>query len=248
MDLQQAVRKNWTQEAESYNQNIQEELGTERRKVWEELILRHAPKKPVLDILDVGTGPGFFPIVLGNTGHHVTAVDCTEAMIEKARENVERAGAHAQLLVADAGSLPFPNDSFDCVISRNVCWTLAEPKQTYQEWLRILRPGGKILIFDANWNIRYHDEEAMKQYMEDEKIFQEVFQEMAYQLSEEAEKYRRNMPLCKVLRPQWDFSAFLSLGVKSIFCEPDITSFVWDVKRQIKYRSTPMFFLMVEKE
>ena len=44
MDLQQAVRKNWTQEAESYNQNIQEELGTERRKVWEELILRHARK------------------------------------------------------------------------------------------------------------------------------------------------------------------------------------------------------------
>ena len=65
MDLQQAVRKNWTQEAESYNQNIHEELGTERRKVCEELILRHAPKKPVLDILDVGTGPGFFPIVLG---------------------------------------------------------------------------------------------------------------------------------------------------------------------------------------
>lgn len=44
-------------------------------------------EKEELKVLDVGCGPGFFPIILAEAGYNVTAVDYTEEMLEKAREN-----------------------------------------------------------------------------------------------------------------------------------------------------------------
>ena len=67
----------------------------------------------------------------------------------------DRYNVSANILHASGESLPFDDNSFDCIISRNVTWTLLDTKQSYQEWLRVLRPGGKILIFDANWKDVY---------------------------------------------------------------------------------------------
>ncbi|MDD5953490.1 MAG: class I SAM-dependent methyltransferase [Oscillospiraceae bacterium] len=248
MNLQQATLETWTSEAAEFGDNIREELETRKCEAWTNLILAHAPKKEYLHFLDIGTGPGFFPIILTKAGHSVTGIDCTEEMLKQARKNAAEQQVSPHFLLADGQDLPFDDNSFDCVISRNVTWTLLDAEQAYREWLRVLRPGGRILIFDANWNRRYHDPELMRQFEEDQKRYAKLFQKEEMQvLSPEGEAYRRNVPMCKRQRPQWDFDTFLEIGVKRLYCDADITDLVWDEERKVRYRSTPMFLLVAEK-
>ena len=52
---------------------------------------QHTDKyKDHLRILDIGTGPGFFPMILAEAGYHVTAIDYTPGMLEKAAENAAK--------------------------------------------------------------------------------------------------------------------------------------------------------------
>ena len=84
-------------------------------------------------------------------GHEITGVDYSEAMIECARENVENHSPEASAYFSqmDAQNLTFEDDTFDVVLSRNLTWNLEHPDRAYAEWLRVLRPGGVLLNFDA---------------------------------------------------------------------------------------------------
>ncbi|MEE0252359.1 MAG: class I SAM-dependent methyltransferase [Acutalibacteraceae bacterium] len=251
MNLKSAVEKNWSYEAEQYSKNVKIELESSLPEQWISLIEKYINQTNYKNILDIGTGPGFFPIILSKHGYTVTGIDCTPAMLEEAKKNLQMYNVSAELFHASGEQLPFTNESFDCVISRNVTWTLLDTKQSYQEWLRVLRPGGKILIFDANWNLKYHDPELMKHYQQAKKDFRDIFGEdysVIHDLSEEAENYRKNMPMSKVKRPQWDFNILSDLDVKSICCETDVSNLIWGKKKQIAYRATPMFFIVAEKK
>ena len=50
---------------------------------------------------------------------------------------------------ADAEQLPFAPASFDLVISRHVLWTLPHPEAAIDEWIRVLRPGGRLVVVDG---------------------------------------------------------------------------------------------------
>ena len=115
-------------------------------------------------VLDIGTGPGFFPIIMSKLGHRVTGVDSSVTMLDEAKENLKRNNVEATLMCESADDLPFEAESFDCVINRNVAWTLSNPEKSYLEWLRVLKKGGKLIIFDANWNYQYFDEKVMEEY------------------------------------------------------------------------------------
>ncbi len=45
--------------------------------------------------------------------------------------------------------MEFPDETFDLVISRNLIWNLDDPKAAYREWLRVLKPERKLMIFDG---------------------------------------------------------------------------------------------------
>ena len=64
----------WTGRAEGYSQVNQHELSTGQDQVWFQEISRYLPEGKTLKILDVGTGPGFFAILLAREGYDVTAV------------------------------------------------------------------------------------------------------------------------------------------------------------------------------
>ena len=157
--LNEEIKEYWEGEAAVYSRGIQEELNSKLRQAWKELILTYAPQKKVLKILDAGCGPGFFPIILGEEGHEVTGIDITENMILEAKENVKANGQKAELFTMDCQKLDFPDNTFDLVISRNITWTLGNPQKAYQEWMRVLKPGGRILISDAFWYVLLYDEE-----------------------------------------------------------------------------------------
>ena len=69
----------------------------------------------------------------------------------------------------DAQNLEFEDGVFDVVISRNLTWNLKDPERAYREWCRVLKPGGKLLNFDANWYGYLYDEEKRQSYEEDRK-------------------------------------------------------------------------------
>ncbi|MBV7271848.1 class I SAM-dependent methyltransferase [Clostridiaceae bacterium UIB06] len=249
MNLQNMVKENWSKAAENYSNNIQKEINSFKRNAWIELILENAPKKENLNILDVGTGPGFFATILSLEGHRVTAVDCTEEMIVQAKRNAKESGAKPNFYVMDSHSLDFQDESFDFVISRNVTWTLRDAESAYIEWKRVLRPDGKILIFDANWNLRLFDEEYRLRFEEDQRDYIKKYGEDSNydKHPDNGEEFRRAMPMNSRLRPQWDFNALINIGFTKLYCELDISERVYDEHEKLKYRSRPMFMISVEK-
>ena len=83
----------WTGRAAGYSKVNQEELAGAQRRDWLEKIEQQIHntfrdrEKETIRILDVGTGPGFFAIILAEAGYQVTAVDYTAAMLEQAEKN-----------------------------------------------------------------------------------------------------------------------------------------------------------------
>ena len=123
------IKEYWEGEAGIYSEGIKAELKSETAENWKNLILEYAPEKEHLEVLDVGCGPGFFEIMLGKEGHHVTGIDITENMIHEAKENVKAAGLSADLMTMDCHNLNFPDETFDMVICRNITWTLDDPQK-----------------------------------------------------------------------------------------------------------------------
>ena len=104
-------------------------------------------------VLEVGCGPGRLSILLTRRhGLHVTGLDLDPAMVERARANAARpAGEHGgepSFLVGDVASLAFPDRSFDLVVSTLSMHHWADPTAGLAEIGRVLRPGGRALVWD----------------------------------------------------------------------------------------------------
>ena len=133
MKQEEKLIKNWTESSSGYSSSILKELRSFKRQAWTDLILQNAGREGKLKILDVGTGPGFFAIIMSLQGHDVTAIDCTQAMLDEAQHNAELFGVHPRFLLSDTQSLDFPDDTFDLVISRNVVWTIMDAEKAFRE-------------------------------------------------------------------------------------------------------------------
>ena len=146
-ELLKNIEKYWTNRAEGYSQVNLEELAGEKWPVWLSVIEEHMPKveRKGIRILDIGTGPGFFSIILSRAGYQVTAIDYTEEMLKKAKNNAGILADKIEWYQMDAQALRFADNTFDMIVSRNVTWNLEHPDRAYYEWMRILMPIGIII-------------------------------------------------------------------------------------------------------
>ena len=98
-------------------------------------------------VLEVGVGTG---ISLPGYSRkcRVTGVDISEGMLGKARDRVRRLGlAHVdEIAVGDAEALDFPDGSFDVVVAQYVVSAVPNPERALDEFARVCRPGGEIVI------------------------------------------------------------------------------------------------------
>lgn len=101
-------------------------------------------------VLDIACGTGEVSRVLVGLGADVTAVDFSETMLARAQEKLK--GQTWCAVQADAEALhPVADATFDFAVTRHLAWTLTDPVTAYREWLRVLKPGGQLLIVDGNW-------------------------------------------------------------------------------------------------
>jgi phosphatidylethanolamine/phosphatidyl-N-methylethanolamine N-methyltransferase len=99
-------------------------------------------------ILEVGVGTGI-NISLYPTNCHITGIDLSTPMLEKARERVAREDLrNVRLLEMDAAKLTFADDAFDIVYAPYLVSVVPDPVQVVREMRRVCRPGGKIIILN----------------------------------------------------------------------------------------------------
>src|SRR6187399_705821 len=96
-------------------------------------------------VLEVGIGTGINVSLYPRT-FHVTGIDLSAKMLEKAHERVAKEGlTNVELLEMDATNLAFEDNSFDVVYAPYVISVVPEPVKVVREMSRVCRPGGKII-------------------------------------------------------------------------------------------------------
>ncbi len=97
-------------------------------------------------VLEVGVGTGLS--LPGYRNCTVVGIDISQAMLDKASRRAEALGLHhvTSLNVMDAEHLAFPQASFDAVVAQYVITAVPHPEKALDELLRVVRPGGEVII------------------------------------------------------------------------------------------------------
>ena len=254
-DLKNEIHDYWTNRARGYSEYNQQEMADARQTMWRAKLLdllgkqfpEREPKE--IKILDVGTGPGFFAILLAEAGYQVTAIDYTEEMLKEAQQN---AGGLAECIVwktGDAQALDVENNSFDAIVTRNVTWNLPRPDLAYKEWLRVLKPGGMLYNFDADWYGHLYNEEKRNSYERDRQQTEEQNVEDYYSGTdiEKMEEIARQVPLSRLERPKWDIETMQKTGFLDVSCDEEVWKEVWTEEEIINNSTSPIFLLTGRK-
>src|SRR5690349_580936 len=148
--VKQQVAQHWDRRAAHFDEDFGHSIKTAgERAAWDRILDLVVPARPGLAALDIGCGTGFLSLELAARGHRVTGVDFAPSMLAIARRKAAQQHLDLRLEQADAEQLPFPPGSFDLVISRHVLWTLPHPEAALDEWIRVLRPGGRVVVIDG---------------------------------------------------------------------------------------------------
>src|SRR5215831_11855346 len=148
--IKQQVAAHWGRRAAHFDDDFGHSVRTEAERVaWDRILDIVLAGRAALEALDAGCGTGFLSLELAARGHRVTGIDFAPAMLREARRKAAACEAAIRFEEADAEQLPFAPASFDLVISRHVLWTLPHPEAAIAEWLRVLRPGGRLAIIDG---------------------------------------------------------------------------------------------------
>ena len=159
-DLKEEIRAYWSDRAETFDESsshrIEDFYGVPE---WHAFLRRafgltQAQTLKGKRVLDIASGTGEISRVLCGLGAKVTGLDFSETMHSMAK--VKLSGEDWAPLLCDAENLVgVPDDTFDFAVTRHLAWTLTQPDFAYAEWMRVLKPGARLVIVDGNWDKQF---------------------------------------------------------------------------------------------
>lgn len=239
-DRKERIARYWGKRSDSFMDQRRAELKSPLASRWMEEILPRLPEGKELKILDVGCGSGFFSILLAREGHEVTGVDLTPEMVERSILLAREEKVRCRFQIMDGENLKFEDETFDAVISRNLTWTLPDAARAYREWMRVLKPGGVLLNFDANYGA---SDCTDKKDLPENHAHHTLGDEMLL----ECEEIKRQLPISTYARPAWDLETLGRIGAKDFQIDLGISGRIYREKDEF-YNPTPLFLLRVCKE
>ena len=89
--------------------------------------------------------------LVGPSGRLV-GIDASEVMIAEARRRAERRGVSVTFEVGDVQALSYPDGTFDVCRAARLLEHLSDAGSRSQRWFGVTRPGGRIAVFDFDWD------------------------------------------------------------------------------------------------
>lgn len=108
------------------------------------------------DVLDAAAGTGRYALYLASQGKEVTAIDANENMLGEARRKAQEQQLDIHFLLEDISAISCPDESFDLVICALALLHLEEITLPCQELVRVLCPGGNLIISDLHPYLQKH--------------------------------------------------------------------------------------------
>ena len=234
--LERRIESYWDARSPKFSAVRRRELEGSDAARWQKFIAFHLPEKKPLRVLDVGTGAGFFAVLLTRMGHEVTGIDMSAGMIDEAQKNLAAFGCWADLRKMNAQQLDFSDESFDVVISRNLTWTLPDAMEAYREWHRVLRAGGMLLNFDSDY-----EETTFSVADARDSVHMGIDEALLIECNEIKDELR----VSTHRRPLWDADLLEKLGF-SVQYDADIAPLVHGDK-SLRYDDVPLFGIYARK-
>lgn len=150
--LKEEIRAYWSQRAATFDQSPGHGVsGPEERAAWLSLLGAALEPAKGLKVLELASGTGEITSLLAALGCDVTGLDLTEPMLDRAKGKLRARGQRARLFMGDAENTLEPDATYDAVVCRHLVWTLVNPQAAFADWLRVLKPGGRVVIIDGDW-------------------------------------------------------------------------------------------------
>ncbi len=172
-------------------------LGDDEKEAWMKFLNEIIPDG-TKKVLDVGCGTGFLTLLLAEMGYTVKGIDLSEGMQADAKKKVKENGFNDRVTfeICDAENTNEEDDEYDLVINRHLLWTLPHPYEAVDEWIRVTKPGGSVIVIDGDWSIgkKAAEERKSKEQKEEDDHGKGYSQEI-----------NDNLPLYSGSKRPWDF-------------------------------------------
>lgn len=242
--IERRVVRYWNARAEGFAETREAELGSGEAALWLREILPAIRRYDTPRVLDIGTGTGFFPILLSKFGVRATGIDLAPEMVAEARKLALRHGfADHDFRVMNAEETDFSDSSFDIVLTRNLTWTLPSLPRAYREWYRILSPGGTLLNFDADYGLVNFA--RLTGELEAEGV-ENAHEGLEAEELRACDEIKDSLPVSAMRRPEWDEVLLAEAGFTSVSTDLGLSDRVYPV-RDSTWNPVPMFRIEAKK-
>lgn len=223
----------WTERVPTFSDLRKKEFSGKMHSRWMAEFEKQLPIDRPLKILDLGTGTGFFCFLLGAAGHSVTGIDLTEEMIAEAKRTSELLDIPADFYVMDAENPSFQPGSFDVLVTRNLTWGLPHLENTYRNWHGLLKPGGILINFDADY-CREPEEQPLPE--------NHAHKGIPNWMHQEYEAFKSELRPVQQPRPQWDMALLQKAGFHDISVDTEVYKRIYQEFDEF-YNPTPIFMI-----
>ncbi len=238
--IKERVTQYWSLRAEAFEKQRLREFNSEKKDRWLAEFRKYLPEGRKLRILDIGTGTGFFASLLAAEGHETVGIDLSENMIGHARHMAQELGQKAEFRLMDAENPEFEPESFDALVTRNLTWTLPHVARAYGRWFRLLKKGGVLINFDADYC-------AALEYEEEQELPENHAHKMVPDyLVKENEAITMEVGAYHEARPQWDVQLLAEAGFERISIDLGVYRRIYAEIDEF-YNPTPIFAIAAVK-